>query len=63
MLPHCRCFIDAGAYIGLLRLYASDPVIGDFLLKPKRVPRIASLQYGFVDAAGFSAIPLPCIHS
>jgi FkbM family methyltransferase len=32
--------------------------IGDYLLNPKPVPRIASPQYGFVDAAGFSAIRL-----
>ncbi len=32
--------------------------IEDYLMKPKRLPRIASPQYGFVDAAGFSAIRL-----
>lgn len=32
--------------------------IDDYLLKPKPVARIASPQYGFVDAAGFSAIRL-----
>jgi FkbM family methyltransferase len=32
--------------------------LDDFLLKAKPVPRIASPQYGFVDAAGFSAIRL-----
>jgi FkbM family methyltransferase len=32
--------------------------IDDYLLKPKPLPRIASPQYGFVDAAGFSTQPL-----
>jgi FkbM family methyltransferase len=32
--------------------------IEDYLMKPKRLPRVASPQYGFVDAAGFSAIRL-----
>jgi FkbM family methyltransferase len=32
--------------------------IDDYLLRPKPVPRIASKQYGFVDAAGFSAVRL-----
>lgn len=32
--------------------------IDEYLLKPKPVPRIASRQYGFIDAAGFSPIPL-----
>ncbi len=35
--------------------------IDSYLLKPKPLPRIASPQYGFVDAAGFSAIPLNLI--
>ena len=29
-----------------------------YFLQPKQVPRIASPQYGFIDAAGFSAIRL-----
>jgi FkbM family methyltransferase len=32
--------------------------IDGYLLQPKEVPRIASHQYGFVDAAGFSAVRL-----
>jgi len=32
--------------------------ITDYLLQPKPLPRIATPQYGFVDAAGFSAIRL-----
>lgn len=30
-----------------------------YLLQPKAVPRVASLQYGFVDAVAFSEEPLP----
>jgi hypothetical protein len=33
-------------------------LIEDYLMKPPRLPRVASPQYGFVDAAGFSAIRL-----
>jgi hypothetical protein len=31
------------------------------LLQPKPLPRIATPQYGFVDAVGFSDVPLPSL--
>jgi hypothetical protein len=33
-----------------------------YLLRPKQVQRIASEQYGFIDAVGFSDAPLPSLH-
>jgi FkbM family methyltransferase len=32
-----------------------------YLLQPKPLPRIATPQYGFVDAVGFSDVPLPAL--
>ncbi len=33
-----------------------------YLLRPKPVPRVATPQYGFIDAVGFSDDPLPVLH-
>ncbi len=42
--------VDTADRIGFLQ---------DYLLQGKQVPRIRSAQLGFVDAVGFSAVPLP----
>jgi hypothetical protein len=33
----------------------------EYLLRPKPVPRIATPQYGFIEAVGFSDVALPAL--
>jgi FkbM family methyltransferase len=52
--------LDAGRWREVTEANYGD-FINDYLLRPKPLPRIASLQYGFIDAVGFSPIELPLV--
>jgi FkbM family methyltransferase len=59
--PHV--YVPAHDGAGWRRIDPADRLefLGNYLLRPKSVPRVGTEQYGFVDAIGFSWEPLPAL--
>ena len=61
----CYRFIHLFSNGGWLSIEAADRMdfLRQYLLQRKPVPRVATPQYGFIDAVGFSDRPMPALYS